>query len=659
MATDFVSSSARSEAEQLAGALTSTPFLGALLAIFTWPLVWPGPSTGLDPSWTAGLYMAHDIGLRFGEQFVFTYGPLGFLQVPVLYDESLWTIASLYQGLVHVGLAISLLWVARRAFPLAVAVPACYMLLVIAHLEGAMVLLALIWCLVAVSDRPPGFAAPLVVVGGGVVAAIELLGKLNFGIAILLFCSIVVLGMPDRRRNAPLFAGVFLLTLASLWLLAGQGLANAPDFASNALEVLSGYSRSMSANVSDVSWQRPYAVGAMALLGVAAFVATRHDPRPRRTAFVAIVGLFAFLTFKQSFVRQGLGNGSDFFPMMLGAAIAIAWRLPIHLPKFPPRSPAFALTLPLAALTIAALPSPSFWGSLKPEDHIDFLRQELHALLSGSERQQLTSDGRESMKSAYRLDPRTLRLIGDRTVHVEPREIGVAWAYRLNWRPLPVIQGYQAYTAALDRLNAEVLSGPDAPAVTLRQNMGAFAETTGASIDNRNAAWDPPAAALAMLCRYRAVHTTDRWQVLYRGRNRCRQSRLIGTVHAQTSDEITVPPPPGSRDIIFARIHGAGVEGWENLRSILYRARQRTITVDERTTWRLVPDTAEDGLIMRASPTVDFPEPFRLAPNAHVISVQIGDAQPRNIEVRFFARKVQPLRPMQNGFRSKARQRPR
>jgi hypothetical protein len=646
VATDFAANSARSEAERVAGALTSTPFLGVLLAIFTWPLVWPGPSIGPDPSWAAGLYMAHDIGLQFGEQFVFAYGPLGFLQVPALYDEGLWTIASLYQGLVHVGLAISLLWVARRAFPLAVAVPACYMLLVIGHLEGAVVLLTLIWCLAAVGDRPPGFATPLVILGGGAIAAIELLGKLNFGIAILLFCSIAVLGLPDRRRNAPQFVGVFLLTLASLWLLAGQGLANAPDFASNALEVLSGYSRAMSANVSDVNWQRPYAVGVMALLLLGAFVATRRYPLPRRVASVAIVGLFAFLTFKQSFVRQGLGNGSDFFPMMLGAAIAIACRLPVRLSKLPPRSPALALTLPLVVLTIVALPSPSFWGSLKPNDHIDFLRQELHALLSGSERRRLISDGRESMKSVYRLDPVALRLIGDRTVHVEPWEIGAAWAYRLNWRPLPVIQGYQAYTPALDRLNAEALSGPDAPAMILRQNIKAFAGTTGASIDSRNAAWDPPAAALAMHCHYRVSHTTNRWQVLDRSRNRCGLPRPIKIVHSQTDRKIAIPPPPTSSDVVFARIHGIEVKGWESLRSIFYRARQRTIVVNGHITWRLTPDTAEDGLIMRAPHAVDFAEPFRLAPNARTMSVQIGDTQPQSIEVRFFAQAVHPLRSM-------------
>ena len=643
--TELAIEGPRDETERLKRALASTPFLGALLAIFTWPLLWPGPSAGVDPSWAAGLYMAHDLGLRFGEEFVFTYGPLGFLEVPALYDEGLWAIAILYRGLVHVALAMSLLWVARRAFPLAVAVAACYTLLVIGHLEGAVVLIALIWCLVALGDHPPRQAAPLVAVGGGVVAAIEVLGKLNFGIAALLLCSIAVLGVPDRRRIAPLFAGTFLLSLSSLWLLAGQSPASAPDFASNGLEILSGYSQAMSADITDVGWQRPFALGAMALLALAAVAATRRDALPRRIASVAIVALFAFLTFKQSFVRQGLGNGTDFFPMMLGAGIAIASRLPARLPRLPPYAPALVLTLPLAALTVAALPSPSLWRSLEPGDHVDYLRRDLHALLSAGERERLVSDGREGMRSTYRLDRATLHSIGDRTVHVEPWEIGAAWAYRLNWSPLPVIQGYQAYTPELDALNAEALSGPDAPEAILRQNTDALAGAIGTSIDDRNPAWDPPAVARATLCNYGAVHTTPRWQVLHRNRggSRCDPPRLIGAAHARTGEEIPIPPPPDPRDIVFARIHGIGVDGWENLRAFLYRARQRTISVDGQTTWRLVPDTAADGLILRAPPAVDFPPPFHLAPNAHSISLRIGGGNPREIEVRFFAQKVLQL----------------
>jgi hypothetical protein len=53
----------------------------ALVVYFALAAFPPGPlpaSTGLDPSWVAGLNMAHAQGLVAGKDWVFTLGPLGF-----------------------------------------------------------------------------------------------------------------------------------------------------------------------------------------------------------------------------------------------------------------------------------------------------------------------------------------------------------------------------------------------------------------------------------------------------------------------------------------------------------------------------------------------------------------------------------------------------
>jgi hypothetical protein len=658
---DVAPGSARAaRAGRLTQALLSTPFLGTVIAIFSWPLAWIGPTTGPDPSWAAGLYMAHEQGLQFGREFVFTYGPLGFLEVPVLYDETLWMLAFAYRGLLYVALAVSLFWAARRAFPLPVAVAGCYTLLVLGNVEEAVLLVALVWCLAALSDRPPRFAAPLIVFGGGAIGAIELLGKANFGIGVLALCAAALLGLPERRRNVPRFAAVALTALAALWLLSGQALANAPAFAANTLRVIGGYSQAMTANLNDLTWQRPAAASAIVLLLAAAWLAARRDPLPRRLSTLGLVAIFSFLCFKQGFVRQGWGSEFRFFAVMLGAGIALAWRLPTRLPKLPPHLPALVLTAPLMAFTVAALPRPSFWESLEPRDHIDYLRQDLHAFLSPGERERFSSESRRSMRFLYRLDPQTRRIVGRHPVDIAPWEIGVAWAYGLNWRPLPVIQSYTAYTPKLDQLNAAALGGAAAPRLILRQNTAGSAEPKGNSIDGRYLAWDPPAATLAMLCGYRAVHTTEHWQVLTRAQNRCGPPRPLKTVVSETGREVAIPPPPTPHEIVFARIYGVGVGGWESLRSMLYRARERTVTLDGGITWRLVAATAADGLIMRAPAAVDFPKPFRLAPDARTMSVRIEGAPPRGIQVKFFAQPVRlggPGSTSHRGHRNRAEHR--
>ena len=622
----------------VAEVLVSTPFVSALLVALTWPIASPVPSTGPDSSWTAGLYMGLTEGLHFGTQFVFAYGPLGFLEQPVLYDPGLWAVALLYRAAIYFGLTVALLWSARRLIPLLPAVLLVYGLLVIGYMEAASVLLAFTVCAACLSGEAPARSKYLVAVAGAALGSLELLAKLNFGLTILALCLVALVGLPERRRTLPLFAATIVSTLGVAWFLTGQGLGNVSEFVSHSTQILGGYSDAMATNVSDVGWQRPWAVFSLLLLVAAAASADARDSGGRRLALTASTALFGFAMLKQSFVRQGLGNAMDFFPLMLGAAVALAWQLPVRFRQLPPHALAVLLIGPLAVLSLATLPRPSLWGALQPSDHVKYLRQDLKALASGSERTRLSEEGAARMRARYRIDSKTLKLLRDRTIAVAPWEIGAAWAYGLNWQPLPVIQGYQAYTPELDSVNAGALAKPGRPAAILVENTASFGERTGASIDDRLAAWDPPAAARATLCHYRAARTTARWQVLLPSANRCGPANLLETVPATTDRPVAVPVPP-PQSIVFATIDGLGVEAPERLRSFLYRARSRFAVVNGKQSWRIVPGTLGDGLIMRAARGVDFPAPFELAPRARTVSFHLAGGK-RQIEIRFYFQKV-------------------
>jgi hypothetical protein len=623
--------------------LVSSPFIGAVLAILTWPIVSIVPGTGPDPSWVAGLYMAHGEGLRFGPDLVFTYGPLGFLEVPALYVQAMWILAFLYQAFLHVALAISLLWVARRALPLAVAAALCFVLQVIGLLEGAAVLLAFVWCFIALDERAPRFAVPLVAIGGGALGAIELLGKVNYGIAILCLAAMVVLVAPGRRRNCALFAATALGVFASAWFAGGQDLSTLPDFASRTAWVVSGYSGAMGTDIGAHAWERIAALAAMALLVTGAAAAGWRAPWPRRIASVALATLFSFMAFKQGFVRQGLGNTPEFFALVAAAGLAVASRLPRQslwigaLRRAAPLA-GVAVVAPLTVLALIVLPTPSLWHSLQPRPHVEYMRQGFEALLSGGERERLTGEARRSMRATYRLDPRILRALGSRPVHVDPWEVGVAWAYGLAWQPLPTMQSYLAYTPALDRLNATALSGGEGPAAILRQSPPATG--AGGSVDSRYPGWESPAAMRAMLCHYRPAVTGPRWQLLERTANRCGAVRPLGVVRSQTGRQIAVPPPPAAGELVFAKVAGLGVGGWEALRTALYRARERTVTLGAKGAWRLPPATPEDGLLVSAPRAIDYPGRFRLAPDVRALSFGIAGASPRPLTVEFFAQRV-------------------
>ncbi|HKT83087.1 MAG TPA: hypothetical protein VJQ84_04540, partial [Solirubrobacterales bacterium] len=102
--------------------LLSSLFLGVVLAILTWPLGGIGPTPGLDPSWVAGLYMAGERGMHAGTEIAFTYGPLGFLGLPNLFEITMGRIAFAWVLFAQIALCAGLIWSTRRAFGVVFAV---------------------------------------------------------------------------------------------------------------------------------------------------------------------------------------------------------------------------------------------------------------------------------------------------------------------------------------------------------------------------------------------------------------------------------------------------------------------------------------------------------------------------------------------------------
>ncbi|HXV77949.1 MAG TPA: hypothetical protein VD788_16690, partial [Candidatus Polarisedimenticolaceae bacterium] len=55
----------------------------AVVCGMTLPELAEPPATGLDPSWRVGLHLARERGLTVGDDLFFTYGPWGYLTVPL------------------------------------------------------------------------------------------------------------------------------------------------------------------------------------------------------------------------------------------------------------------------------------------------------------------------------------------------------------------------------------------------------------------------------------------------------------------------------------------------------------------------------------------------------------------------------------------------
>jgi hypothetical protein len=609
--------------------LTSTWFVGVLVAAATWNVAIGTPYVGLDNSWVAGLYMAAHDGLHFGSEVIWTYGPLGFLaQASVIY-RGLGVIAFLYQSALHIALCVSLIWAIRRLLGLPLAAVLAYVIVAItSRLELTLALTAL-WCLAALSPSPPSHARHLVAIGGGALGAIGCLVKLSVGPAILLMSAATLVALPTRSRDLLRFAITAVATFAVAWFATGQSVGNLPDYVSSSRQVVSGYSEAMGADLQP-NWYIFAAIEVIAMLVVWSVVSAASGWR--RAAAGVVMAIAAFAAFKEGVVRFDDGHIPIFFATATVLTAAIPWRRGLF--------PAALVTLLLAAGLTVHITGASADGILNPVPRFRDMGSALRLAASPGRMDAAAEGARSNLRSVYRLDPKTLALLRRHPLDVRPWENLVAWAYGLDWRPEPVFQGYNAYTSALDRDNARFLASAPAAQRILRSVPTALGEPVG-NVDGRNTSWDPPLATVAMLCDYAPLRTTSSWQVVGKVPGRCGAMRPLGSVETTYGQTVNVPKaPPGA--VVIAKVHGAGVSGLESLQAFFFRADNRYATVNRpKNIYRLVPGTAADGLLMSVPKPADFPgQNFALSPGARrlTLSGKSGD-----LRIDFYALPIRNL----------------
>ena len=593
----------------------------------TWNPTLPRPDTGVDASWQAGLYLAVHDGLQFGKQVVFTYGPLGFLHFPVLYYSDLALGAYLYTALLQAATLAAMIWCSygilrSRLGALIVAgvgisvvvEPAIWQL----GYGVPVAALAFIWCARALDLRDSHPVLRALPVGGGLLAGIELLTKLTIGVLVAtLFAYTVAVASRPRRRDAAIFAGALAAGLLAGWALAGQSLGALPAYLARSRQVVDGYSEAMGGPIAAHVWAA--AALALALLA-AAVLAAKRDLRGR-AAVLGLLALYAFQNYKAAFVTGGSHIGV-YFAGAVAAWFGLPWR----------RVPRLAALAALAALIgLFGWATSSSPVSLVAYGHplgqrLRDLRPELEDALLPGRRGAGVAQSRARLRARYRIAPRLLAAIGRQPVHVDPWEATVAWAYDLDWRPIPVFQSYQAYVPALDELNARAYASTAGPAVVLREH-------APPPLDRRTS-FESPAAVVSMLCHFVNVASAGMWEVVRRVPNRCGAPRPIGRVAFRYGETIPVPRRPGM--LVIAKVGGVADSALGGVVATLYRSPVRRITIDG-TVSRLVPGTARDGLLLSVPKDVDYPRPFELGLAARTLRIDEEHGSHAALTVSFSA----------------------
>ena len=509
-----------------------------LLAITLAPLRWrcPQGQGHLDSSWGTVLWHAQERGLAFGQDIVFTYGPLGYAKVGTTADgpwaATFWLVTALtLLAIVPVatllrrqpwpfsaGLAVLLVALPGFATGLDTLVPAG--------------LLAWGLCALTAEDEPRWSWA-------GVAALTGVVGLMKFswllaGLATLLAVT-ADLALRRRFRTAavPLLAG--LSAFLAGWLVAGQTLVGLPAFLRGSWQVAAGYSGAMGTpGPRDVLLLQAVAVGLVLwTAGVAAWRATlpAGDRLPaRRGLLLAWLLALTFLAWKHGVVRAAEG---DIHGVMLGAwAVVVAFAL-AAVPTPRPDVARFGRfrACGVAFLAIALVHRMGF-GPLEehllggPQRLVDHARM----LVGRDPRQAHVAAACAGKRNALAL-PATNALVGQESIDVFGHLQDYAVANGLAYTPRPVFQSYAAYGRELEQLNERFYLGDKGPRFTLLALR---------PIDGRFPTLEDAACLRAILGNYRLVGREEPFLVVERKSAEPAALELIAEGVAEVGERVAI-----------------------------------------------------------------------------------------------------------------------
>ena len=574
----------------------------AYLSIVLFPGNYVPLDVGLDPSWRYAVnYLPHSAHV-FGRDVAFTYGPLGYFLVPLNIGSNL-VQANLFHVLMHVLLILVLLDYAlrrRRALPTVFVVVSFALapLLGIGLSDQYEYSYLIVSCLlIALSyenerlSNVADFINPLL-------ASMFLFMKFSLGLSsILMITALAIIrifrGQKNAWRSALIVCSTWLVTTIVIAILYCESPRNFFAWLVVSWQMADGYSVAMSL------LGEPHVL-AWALIALAAYLALAILLRIDKSPLFGVAMLFAiaiFFCFKHSYVRQDAQHFLYFFPFLLSLVGILG--LNAH-GSSELRFAAYCFVI----VFILALPNAKEYNHLDYSMVVDQLSgkkglRNLGALISLNDtRQRLDAEGQSNLK-ADRLPAEWTKLIGenDGKVGTLPWEVTYCVANNLRWDPFPALQIYNAHKAALDQWSSAHYSG---------RRAADFLLIDFHDIDGRNLLLSTPATWRVILHNYFLLKSESVKGVqLFKRKEQPVPSKLaiIGHETARLSEWVSVPP---SDKVVYAFLEmRLRALGWAS--KTFYQIPPVTLSLTyasgKNADYRMIPDTARNGLLMNYLPT--------------------------------------------------------
>ncbi|QNA44998.1 hypothetical protein [Lacibacter sediminis] len=439
------------------------------------------PENGIDPSWRIAINLAHQQNLQFGEDFIFTYGPLGYLESGL--PDHVSVITLILFRLFLIGNAIwFILQVQRKLndqfrFFLLLAVFVFFNFLFSNQVDFQLYFFFLFHLFSYLKERK--LVSLFFVL---VITVLSFYIKVSTGIIlnVLLLASLFYLAITRLMKWPHLLIGISAVAVLHL-LLSLILPINTGSYIKNGLDLINYY--------NDVMFfgPPPYVVlSALAVIGLMLFLFLANPlPVLKSKQELFLFGhafAFLFVVFKQSFVRPDMIH----IPVFFSSAICLL--LLLYLFTNIEKTRSYALNAFPLLLLLCCLPEigrANFFNNVG--NHIkQLVRYNTEAARNFDEQ-----------KGGLGLPQGMIDSIGKGTVDVIPSEISFVYYNRLSYQPRPAIQSYAAYTPKLIMANYDAYLSAKAPEFVIYH--------PNQLQENRHPFWDDMHTQLALLQNYHMI----------------------------------------------------------------------------------------------------------------------------------------------------------
>jgi len=611
-----------------------------ILIVFTFFAVWSFPNLlepvqgGLDPSWEVGMHIAKLSHFVWGEDIVWTYGPLSYLLNPIPIDYNLWTNSILYKSLSHlIFFAILALFSIKQKLPLR------YVLIIgiISFLFAKFTIYSpliglLIGFYLYLSYDPKKFWLVFLSLACAILIFIKFdMAITSFG---LLIITCIFLLKQKKQYEAILSLSSYTIFVIFIWYSMGGSLPQLTSYVLNSLEVSSGYS-AMSIDTYQI-FTTPFAISSWILLFLILSL-QKFRPTNPKLLFLSILPLFIF--FKLGVVRNDIFHIITF---LLGWTLLLFIYYSSIYKNKERRSKKFVSDVLVGTLMFSMLvvsSSQVFNDSLSdkiPNGNTffinNFLKSDLQWLPKTMEFiakpelfQALVDESKNNVRSQYpQILPYNLETLRGKTTDIIPWDISLLYAYDIDWKPRPVIQSFNAYTSKLDDLNSKHFLKNDSPEFVIYKVQ---------SIDGRFPFFDEPSTLRTILCNYRTVGSMGSFWILEKATDNCTKPKLLSTHYTKFNQ--TINTPSHHSDYLFAKIE-TNYNLYGKISDVFYKPPQIRVIINEELNARFIPKTASNGILLSASDKVQNVNPMLYYDINSLRLITDESFFDKNIKVEFF-----------------------